>query len=84
MEITEIIVTLTPIVVFLAAQLIKLVKGAIPGYVITVFIVPLLSLGYTALSQLVVSPEISIWLQLGYGLAAVFVYELYKDFTGKK
>jgi hypothetical protein len=75
----ELIVALSPVVVYIAVQVVKMVAGRLPGAVIVAIIVPLLSLLVAFVTDLIVSPDISFWAQAGYGLLAVFVNEIIRQ-----
>ena len=77
MEAAELIAYLTPVIVFLVAQIVKLIKQHIAGTIIVFVIVPVLSLGYTFLSQ-AISPDLPFLLQFLYGFAAIAIFELMK------
>lgn len=76
---TDLIVILTPLVVWGATELIKYALPKVSGWVIVTLVVPLLSLGAAYIAPLLV--ETDFWLQFGVGLLAVFVNELKKQLT---
>lgn len=68
-----IILALTPILVLLVTKLVTWLTGKIDGKIV-ITIVPILSLVASWVTSLV-TPEIPFWLQVGYGLIAVFLFE---------
>jgi len=76
---TELIAVLTPVVVFGAVQLLKLVLPKIPGWALLAIVVPVLSAVVAWISQIIVGGVIGFWAQVGLGLLAVFVNELLKQ-----
>lgn len=78
MPVEQILTILTPLVVFGATKLVRLVLPKVSGAVIVGAIVPLLSAAAALLGQLLVPG--SSWLeQFAIGLVAVFVNELIKQ-----
>jgi hypothetical protein len=78
MEATEIILAFTPLVVFFATQAVKWALGKVSGWVVVTIIVPALSLIVAWVSGLVIG-ELNLFPQVGVGLLAVFINELYRQ-----
>jgi len=76
---TELIAVLTPVVVYAAVQLFKLVLPKIPGWALLSIVVPALSALIAWITQLLTAGGLGFWLQLVLGLLAVFVNELIKQ-----
>ncbi|MBK8609088.1 MAG: hypothetical protein IPL84_03875 [Chitinophagaceae bacterium] len=80
MDLNQIILMLTPVIVWAATQLVKLVKPKISGWVLTGLVVPLLSIAITIIAQYVgVGGDFIV--QVVVGLLAVFLQELFKQFN---
>lgn len=83
---TELVTLFTPLVVYLVTWALRKVAPKLPGWVIVMLIVPLLSLAVAALTGFLGQTTLTFWQQFAYGLLAVFVNELYKQLkpeTGK-
>jgi len=76
----ELVTLFSPLVVFGSTELIKYflptIQTKIPGWLVISFLVPALSM---LLAWLVPSTEFSFWIQVVYGLGAVFIRELMKQ-----
>lgn len=75
----DIVLALTPLIVYLVTLLITKALPDLSGWVVTGVIVPVLSLLVTWLSQLVVA-DYGFWPQVALGLVAVFINEAIKQF----
>lgn len=80
MDLNQIILMLTPIVVWVVTQLVKFLKPKISGWVLTGIVVPLLSIAITVVTQFVGVPT-DFLKQVLIGLLAVFLQELFKQFS---
>lgn len=80
MDANTIIQAATPFIVFLAVAVAKLAKANIPGWIITVGLVPLFSVLVTVVTG-IVFPGSPFWSQVVSGLLAVFIYEVKKQLT---
>ena len=80
----ELVALITPLVVYGVTELVKKFLGSVSGWVIVMLIVPLLSIGVTWLSGLLLNTGMSFWEQAGFGLLAVFVNELLKQLKPKE
>ena len=76
---TDLIVILTPLVVWGATELLKYALPKISGWIIVTLVVPALSLIAAYIAPLLGATD--FWLQFGVGLLAVFVNELKKQLT---
>ena len=76
---TDLIVILTPLVVWGATELLKYALPKISGWIIVTLVVPILSLIAAYIAPLLGATD--FWLQFGVGLLAVFVNELKKQLT---
>ena len=83
MDITQIVFLLTPLLVWLATKLVRYVLSSLPGWVVVLIVVPILSIVITSLASIFSSFGDSFWVQVVYGLLAVFVNELVKQFKTK-
>jgi hypothetical protein len=72
---------LTPLVVYGVTELVKWAIPKIPGWLIVSFLVPLFSIAVTWISGLLSSPEMNFWIQVAYGLLAVFIREILHQFS---
>ena len=75
MDWTQILLWLTPFIVWAATALVKFIKPLLPGWVLVSVVVPLISMILTALGTLVI-PNEKPWLQFAIGLLAVFLSQL--------
>lgn len=76
----ELVVILTPVVVWLATWAVnKLKASGISGFIIVGVIVPLLSASVAWLTGLLLNSGLSFWLLFGLGLLSVFVNEALKQ-----
>lgn len=75
MEVSQIVVLLTPVVVWLVTQLAKFLFN-VSGKWIPIIIVPVLSIAITLLAGFIPSVDTNFWVQVGFGLLAVFMNEL--------
>lgn len=76
---TDLIVILTPLVVWGATELLKYALPKISGWIIVTLVVPILSLIAAYIAPLLGASD--FWVQFGVGLLAVFVNELKKQLT---
>lgn len=83
MDWTQILLWLTPFVVWIVTELVKLVKPLISGWVLITIVVPLISIILTALGTLVIPNEKPIF-QFVIGLLAVFLSQLRIQLGGEK
>jgi hypothetical protein len=79
MDLQAILAMLTPIVVWLATLGIKELMAKVPSWVITTFVVPIVSILYTLISQWLTTPGMSVYAQAGLGLVGTWLYELIKN-----
>ena len=79
MDITQIILLLTPVMVWVATQLVKYILSAVPGWVVVGLIVPALSIIITLVLNYAIALTGNFWVQVGIGLLAVFINEVYKQ-----
>lgn len=79
--VTELVTLFAPLVIFGVTEVIKYflptLQAKIPGWLVISFVVPGLSM---LLAYLVPNAEFGFWLQVGYGLGAVFVREIINQF----
>lgn len=80
MDLNQIILMLTPIIVWAVTQIVKAVKPKISGWVLTGILVPVLSVAITIVTQFVGVPT-DFLKQVLIGLLAVFLQELFKQFS---
>lgn len=80
MDLTQIILWLTPIIVWIATQIVKAVKPKLSGWVLTGIVVPALSIAVTIAAQFV-GVGSTFLVQVLIGLLAVFLQELFKQFS---
>jgi hypothetical protein len=78
MTIETLILTLTPIVVLLATELVKKIPLNFNGISIVLIIVPILSALVAWLGTLIIGNG-DFWLQAGIGLISTFVYEVIRQ-----
>lgn len=78
MSTEQIILYLTPAIVYLATELVKWLLPRLQGWLIVSIIVPVLSLLAAYLTSFIIQGD-NIWLQAFIGLLAVFVNELIKQ-----
>lgn len=74
---TELVTLFTPLVVYGVTWIVRKFAPGLPGWVVVMLIVPLLSLAVVALTGLLGQTSLTFWQQFAYGLLAVFVNELY-------
>jgi hypothetical protein len=79
----NIVVLLTPFIVFLAVKAFTFFKPLLPGWILG-FLVPVLATLAAFLTNAFAEPDTSFILQLGLGLSATFVNEAIKLFTTSK
>lgn len=78
----DLVVILTPIIVFGVGELVKLISPLIPGWAMVVVVVPALSGAVTWASTLLTDQ--GSWLvQFGFGLLSVFIHQLSKQLQAK-
>jgi hypothetical protein len=81
MGVTELVNLFAPLVIFGATEAIKYllptISTKIPGWLVISFIVPALA---AILALLLPNPALGFWLQVGYGLLAVFIREVITQF----
>lgn len=82
MDYTQIVLLLTPLVVWLATWLVKQVLSSLPGWVLVGLIVPLISI-IVALISNAISIADNFWIQVAIGVLAVFINEVKKQLTKK-
>ena len=78
-DITQIIVVLTPGIVWLSTWITKNLLPKIPNWTILILLVPLFSTGLSLVTEQLGNPDILWWEQLIYGLLAVFIDQLKKQ-----
>ena len=79
----NLVLILTPLVVFGVGELVKLVKPLIPGWAMVMVIIPALSGAVTWASTFIY--EDKSWLvQFGFGLLSVVIHQLTKQLSDKK
>jgi len=77
---TELIVVLTPVVVYLAVQLFKVITPVLPGWVLVSIVVPIASALIAWITQLLsAGGDVGFWAQVVLGLLAVFINEIIKQ-----
>lgn len=76
---TDLIVILTPLVIWGATELLKFALPKVSGWVIVTLVVPVLSLVGAYIAPLLGASD--FWVQFGVGLLAVFINELKKQLT---
>lgn len=80
MDWTQILLWLTPFIVWVVTELVKLIKPLLPGWVLVTIVVPSITIILTALSSVVIPNEKPI-LQFVLGLLAVFLSQLKKQLS---
>lgn len=83
MTIEQVILYLTPFLVWAASWIIAKITPLIPGWAMLA-VVGVISGVLTYLTQLLANPEIDWWQQLLFGLLAVLVDQIKKQFSPKK
>lgn len=83
MGIEQIILYLTPFIVYGAGLVVKLVKPHIPGWAMMGF-VGALSAAVVWITNLTLNPDLSVLLQFTFGLLSVFIHQLFKQFSSEK
>jgi mannose/fructose/N-acetylgalactosamine-specific phosphotransferase system component IIC len=74
--INDIVLAVTPFIVLLATSAVTYIRRRIPDWVVVTLIVPVVSMGYAVLSELLLNPAIVWYYQFLYGLVAVFIYQV--------
>lgn len=74
----QIILILTPLIVFLVTELVKYLLPKVSGWIVISIFVPIVSLVAAWVSSMVISGD-NFWAQAGIGLLAVFVNELIRQ-----
>lgn len=82
MSTETIILALTPILILAVTSLVTWLTGKIDGRIV-ITIVPILSLLASWITSMI-TPETPFWLQVGYGLIAVFLFEFIRRWAGTK
>jgi hypothetical protein len=84
MEVTQIVVLLTPVIVWVVTAVVKLVSDKISGAWIVAIVVPVVSILVALVSGVVFPEGSNFWLQVGVGLVAVFLNELKNQLSKPK
>lgn len=82
MSMEQVILYLTPFIVFGVGKLVKLVTPKIPGWAM-LSVVGVLSAAVAWVTTWAANPEFSSWEQFFAGLLAVVINEVYRRFGGK-
>ena len=82
MEIQQIILLVTPVIVWIVTWMVKNLFSKLPGWAVVGIVVPLISLALALITN-AISIGDNFWLQLAIGVIAVFIYEIKKQVQTK-
>ena len=80
MDTQQIILLLTPVIVWIVTWMVKNLFSKLPGWAVVGIVVPIISL-ILALITNAISIGDNFWLQLAVGVIAVFIHEIKKQVT---
>ena len=82
MEIQQIILLVTPVIVWVVTWMVKNLFSKLPGWAVVGIVVPLISLALALITNAIAIGE-NFWLQLAVGVIAVFINEVKKQIKTK-
>ena len=82
MEIQQIILLVTPVIVWVVTWMVKNLFSKLPGWAVVGIVVPLISLALALITNAIAIGD-NFWLQLAVGVIAVFINEVKKQIKTK-
>jgi len=82
MDIQQIILLITPVIVWVVTWMVKNLFSKLPGWAVVGIVVPLISLALALITN-AISIGDNFWLQLAVGVIAVFINEIKKQIQTK-
>ena len=82
MEIQQIILLVTPIIVWVVTWMVKNLFSKLPGWAVVGIVVPVISLALALITNVLTIGD-NFWLQLVVGVIAVFINEVKKQIKTK-
>ena len=82
MDTQQIILLLTPVIVWIVTWMVKNLFSKLPGWAVVGIVVPLISLALALITN-AISIGDNFWLQLAIGVIAVFINEIKKQVQTK-
>ena len=82
MEIQQIVLLVTPVVVWIATWIVKNLFLRLPGWAVVGIVVPVISLALALITNVMAIGD-NFWLQLVVGVIAVFINEVGKQIKTK-
>ena len=82
MEIQQIILLVTPVIVWVVTWMVKNLFSKLPGWAVVGIVVPVISLALALITNVMAIGD-NFWLQLVVGVIAVFINEVKKQIKTK-